>query len=81
MKIKLMCASTAALALIAGAPAFAAKSQSQQAAASDGGGAGAKAKSERKICRTFGRSESRMNRERLCLTREGWKAFERTQSE
>ena len=81
MKIKQMFAATAALALAAGAPAFAAKSQDRQAADSGGGGAGAKVKSERKTCRTFESTESRMKREKVCITREGWKEFERTQTE
>ena len=76
MTIKLIFASTAALALIAGAPASAAKSQGQQAVDSDSGGAGVKAKDERKTCRTFDNSASRMERERLCLTREQWKKFD-----
>jgi hypothetical protein len=79
MSIKLIFASTAALALVAGAPAHAAKSQAERAlaAAADGGaGAGAKAKNERKTCRTFDNSASRMKRERLCLTREQWKKFD-----
>jgi hypothetical protein len=71
MSIKLIFASTAALALIAGSPALAAKSQSDQAGAST-----AKAKGERKTCRTFDSTESRMKRTRLCLTREQWKKFE-----
>jgi len=81
MKIKQMFAATAALALIAGGPAFAAKSQDREAAVSDGGGSGAKvkAKSERKTCKTFYSTESRMKRETLCLTREGWREFERAQ--
>jgi hypothetical protein len=78
MSIKLIFASTAALALIAGAPASAAKSQSEQAAASDGGG-GAKAKDERKSCRFFDNTATRMKRERLCLTPEQWKKFEEEQ--
>ena len=81
MIIKQMFAATAALALIAGGPAFAAKSQDRQAAESDGGGAGVKAKDERKICKTFDSTESRMKREKLCLTREGWREFERKQAE
>ena len=81
MSIKLIFASTAALALIAGAPAHGAKSQSEPVADSDGGGAGAKAKDERKICKMFDSTESRMKREKLCLTREGWKDFERAQGE
>lgn len=72
MGIKMIFASTAALALVAGTPAFAAKSQSEQVA----GGASAKAKSERKTCRTFSASESRMKRTRLCLSRADWKKFE-----
>jgi hypothetical protein len=82
MKIEQMFAATAALALIAGGPAFAAKSQDRETTAgSDGGGAGVKAKDERKTCRTFRNTVSRIKREKLCLTREGWKEFERTQSE
>ena len=81
MTINAIFASTAALALIAGAPAFVAKSQDRQAGESDGAAAGAKAKSERKICRTFERTDSRMKSEKLCLTREGWKEFERTQAQ
>ena len=82
MSIKLVLASTAALALIAGAPAQAAKGQSEAAAAeSDGGGSGAKAKDERKTCRTFDNTVSRINRERLCLTREQWKKFEAEQEQ
>lgn len=81
MIIKQMFAATAAIALTAAGPAFAAKSQDRQAAESDGGGAGDKAKDERKICKTFDSTESRMKREKLCLTREGWREFERKQAE
>ena len=73
MSIKLIFASTAALALMAGTPAVAAKSQSEQPVA---GNSGAKAKEERKTCRTFESTESRMKRTRLCLTRAQWKKFE-----
>jgi hypothetical protein len=72
MSIKLILASTAALALVAGTPAFAAKSQGESVS----GGSDAKAKSERKTCRTFDASESRMKRTRLCLTREEWRKFD-----
>jgi hypothetical protein len=75
MNIKLILASTAALALIAGTPAQAAKSQSEQVA----GGSAVKAKDERKTCRTFDATETRMKRTRLCLTRAGWKKFEADQ--
>ena len=77
MSIKLIFASTAALALIAaGAPAQAAKNESARALAAAEGGTGVKAKDERKSCRYFDNSASRMKRERLCLTREQWKKFE-----
>jgi hypothetical protein len=79
MGIKLIFASTAALALIAGAPAHAAKSRGDQTLAAEGGGAGAKAKDERKSCRFFDNTASRMKRERLCLTREEWRKFEEEQ--
>ncbi|MEA3063868.1 MAG: hypothetical protein QOJ27_296 [Sphingomonadales bacterium] len=81
MSIKLIFASTAALALIAGVPAHAGRSQSEQSAESDGGGSRAKAKEERKTCRTFDNTETRMKRERLCLTREQWRKFDDAQSE
>jgi hypothetical protein len=74
MSIKLIFASTAALALIAGAPAYAAKNESARAlAAAD---AGTKAKDQRKTCRFFDNTASRLKRERLCLTREEWRKFE-----
>lgn len=81
MSIKLIFASTAALALIAGAPAHAAKNESARALASADGAAGAKSKEERKSCRTFDNSASRMKRQRLCLTREQWKKFEAQQAQ
>ncbi|HEX8572738.1 MAG TPA: hypothetical protein VF759_08300 [Allosphingosinicella sp.] len=79
MKINLMFASAAALALVAATPAYAAKSQDRQSAESDGGAAGAKAKGDRKTCRLFDNSVSRMKRERLCMTREQWKKFDEEQ--
>jgi hypothetical protein len=81
MSIKLIFASTAALALFAGAPAFAAKSQSERALAGDEGGAGVRAKDERKTCKFFDNTASRMKRERICLTREQWKKFEEDQAD
>ena len=87
MSIKLIFASTAALALIAGAPADAAKGQAERAlaaadgVAADGAAAGARAKNERKTCRTFDNSATRMKRERLCLTREQWKKFDDEQAD
>jgi hypothetical protein len=76
MSIKLAIASAAALAMVAGTPAFAAKSQNPQAMASDsGGGAGV----EKKICRSFQNTVSRVKREKLCLTKAEWKKFEADQ--
>jgi hypothetical protein len=82
MSIKLIFASTAALAMVAGTPSFAAKSpsQNQQVAASDsGGGAGVKAADERKICRFIDNTESRMKRQRLCYTKAEWKKFDQAE--
>jgi hypothetical protein len=82
MSIKLIFASTAALVLVADAPAHAARSQSEPSAESgDGGSSRATAKDERKTCRTFDNTATRMKRERLCLTREQWKKFEAQQEE
>jgi hypothetical protein len=81
MSIKLIFASTAALALIAGAPAYAAKNESARALAAADAGTGAKAKEERKTCRYFDNTASRMKRERLCFTREQWKKFEEQQAQ
>ena len=71
MSFKLILASTAALAMVAGTPAFAAKNQSQQIAAVEAG---------KKICRTFTKSETRVKREKLCLTKAEWKKFDYEQS-
>jgi hypothetical protein len=73
MTIRTIFASAAALALAAGTPAVAAKSnQGDQAA----GVSDSKAKGERKICRTFDASETRMKKTKLCLTRAQWKKFD-----
>ena len=79
MSIKMIFASTAALAMVAGTPAFAAKSQTerQQAVASDSGGAGVD--KGRKICRTFKNTVSRMKAEKVCLTRAEWKKVDSEQ--
>jgi hypothetical protein len=81
MSIKFILASTAALALVAGSPAFAARAQGEQASTAGAASDGGKAKSERKTCRTFIGSDSRMKRDRLCLTRSEWKKFEATQTD
>ena len=71
-------ASLAAFA-IAAAPA-AAKDQSQPAPASaesNDQASGDKADSERKICKRYQRTGTRMKSDKLCLTAEGWKIFNR----
>jgi hypothetical protein len=70
---KFLTAALAALALTA-SPAFG-KSQSEPDA--PGGG---KDKGERRICKTFENTASRMKREKVCLTRQQWKKFEAEQS-
>ena len=81
MSIRILFASTAALALIAGTPAVAGKNHGAQAAGSAqaSGGGGAKAKEARKTCRTFHATGSHSKVERLCLTKEGWRKFEESQ--
>ncbi|HEX8622146.1 MAG TPA: hypothetical protein VF718_09250 [Allosphingosinicella sp.] len=81
MSIKTIFAATVAFGLIAGAPAHAAKNENARALAAADAAAGAKAKEERKICRFFDNSASRMKRERLCMTREQWKKFDAQQEE
>jgi hypothetical protein len=76
MSIKVIFTSAAALAMVAGTPAFAAKSQNQQVVASDAGGGGDQAK---KICRNFNNTVSRMKKTKLCLSRADWKKFEADQ--
>jgi isocitrate dehydrogenase len=77
MRFKMIFASAAALAMAAGTPALAAKApgQNQQIAASEAGGGTA----EKKICRTFKNTVSRMKSEKLCMTRAAWKKFEAEQ--
>ena len=79
MSIKPLFASAVALALLAGGPAFAAKSRSGDSLVAEQGGAAARIKAERKTCRLFDNTVSRMKRERLCLTREQWKKFDSAQ--
>jgi hypothetical protein len=70
----------AAFAMIA-TPALADRGRSE-AAAQDTSATAAQAptdatpKAERKTCRTFQNTASRMKSERLCLTREEWRKFE-----
>jgi hypothetical protein len=83
MSIKLILASTAALAMVAGTPAFAAKSnQSEQAsAAAEGSARSAEAAGERKTCRYIDHTESRTKRQRLCYTKAQWKKFDKAQED
>jgi hypothetical protein len=84
--IRIAFASAAAAALIAAAPASAERTPveaANAAAAAEGGSAAAvatdKDKGERKICKTYEYSASRLKREKLCLTRDEWKKFEADQ--
>jgi hypothetical protein len=78
----LLAAAAAAFAMIA-TPALADHGRSD-AAASDTAATTTAAqapteatpKAERKTCRTFQNTASRMKSERLCLTREGWRKWE-----
>jgi hypothetical protein len=62
----------AALSLLAGAaaPALAKAQEDQGSAASASASSG---KAERKICKTFDNSASRMKATKVCLTRDQWK--------
>ena len=69
MKRDVLIASFAALSMIALAAPASARTQSEEASAGS-------AKAERKLCRTFENSASRMKATRLCLTKSEWKKFE-----
>lgn len=71
---KTLFAAAAALAIVSG-PALAKGQNDESTRAS----AAAKQKAERKICRTYPATESRMKSTRLCLTRAQWKKFEDVQ--
>jgi putative hemolysin len=84
--IRIAFASAAAAALVAAVPASAERTPveaaANAAATAEGGSAAAatdKEKGERKICKTYENSASRMKREKLCLTRDEWKKFEADQ--
>ena len=83
MFLQAFAASLAALALIAAAPVPTAGLASSQdrdngSAASSGQGADS-AKAERKICKNFPDTVSRMRTKRLCLTQSQWREFEDAQ--
>jgi hypothetical protein len=64
-------AAAAALLATGAAPAFA-KSQDSQG----NGSTAAARQGERKICKTFANTETRMRSERLCLTKSQWREFD-----
>ena len=70
---KTLFAAATALAVVAAGPAAARTTQN-----ADGNSAAAagQKKQDRKICRTFENSASRMKAQRVCLTKEQWKKFE-----
>ena len=73
-KSRIFTAFAAAAILSAGAaPAFA-KSQDSQGNGPAGASAGDKG--ERKVCKRFDNTTSRMRGERVCLTKSQWKKFE-----
>ena len=70
---KIACA--AALSLVFAGGAVAAKSPQDESASA----AARAGKDEKKICKRFDNTASRMKSERLCLTKSEWKKFEREQ--
>jgi hypothetical protein len=73
IKTRIFTAFAAAALVAAGsAPAFA-KSQDNQ---TNGSVAGASEKGERKICKRFDHSASRLLSERVCFTKSDWKKFD-----
>ncbi|MEA3000955.1 MAG: hypothetical protein QOK17_2788 [Sphingomonadales bacterium] len=82
--IRIALASAACAALIAAAPASAERTPVEAANAAapmaeSGSPAVASDRDQRKICKTFEYSASRLKREKLCLTRDEWKKFEADQ--
>ena len=51
----------------------------QDSESGQGAGSASAPAGERKICKTFANSASRMKSERLCLTQAGWKKFDALQ--
>ena len=80
---KVYAAPFAALILAAAAPAVPtaalASGQEQQNASGSSGGSAEPAKAERKICKNFPDTVSRMRTKRLCLTQAQWREFEDAQ--
>ena len=73
IKRDVLIASFAAFSLIAAAAPASAKAQDSEL------GTGSAAKTEKKICKTFQNTASRMKATRLCLTKAEWKKFDETQ--
>jgi hypothetical protein len=77
-------AAAAALTMIA-TPALADRGHASEAATSEAAATSAQAsteatpKAERKTCRTYRYSETRVKSEKLCLTREEWRKFDEQQ--
>jgi hypothetical protein len=85
MTRQILLAAAAAVAMIA-TPALADKGRAEAAAADTNATsaeasapAAAMPKAERKTCRTFANTVSRLKSERLCYTREQWEKFNATQ--
>ena len=69
MNRKTLLASIAAISMAAVPAAAFAKSQAEQPAVASSAG-------EKKICKTFASTESRMKSTRLCMTKAEWKKFD-----
>ena len=69
MKNNVLIASFAALSMIAFAAPASAKTQAEEPTS------GA-SKAEKKVCKTFQNTASRMQPTRLCLSKAGWKKFD-----
>jgi hypothetical protein len=64
-----------ALSAAGSAPAFA-KTQDNQGNGSAGAGASAEDRGERKLCKRFENTASRMRSEKVCLTKSEWKKWD-----
>ena len=64
----------AAALVLSATPAFAAKTNAKEQAVADQVATGNTA--ERKICKRFQNSATRMKNERVCLTKEEWRKFD-----
>jgi hypothetical protein len=81
---KAYAAPLAALALIAAAPvpsAALASNDDQRNASASQAGDDTSAKAERKTCKTFPDTVSRMHSKRLCLTQAQWREFNAAQQD